>query len=765
MTDGANTHNKPDLINQSETYNSTKKHLKLLNLTNMELNTAEIELLTKNPKYCPISKPNISTSKLEIIEMCRKLRLQLHFYGTDSTNTIEEIENPSLCKPDSSFSPPNTQSHFFDKCLEYMESPNTNPVSTSSKHSREEHIINNLKYNLRANKASILKADKGGVLVIISDDNHEHLVLQHLNDTKSYKYLRCDNDVSIFKKIILFCSTYEEILTKPESEFLNQHQWNSSRFFIQPKIHKSPIINGIVNNTCSSYVQCTYPQDLCSRPIVASHNSPTSRLSHLVDLILKPLLQHVKSHIQDTFDFIHKLERNTGDEDLLVTIDACSLYTSIPNTLGYEAISYWVSNHSENSRFTLMFILEALKLILENNTFKYKTQHFLQINGVAMGTKMAPTYAILTLGYLEIKLYSTCANIFDNTISSYIETHFFRFIDDIYITWPFGIHNLEIFIQTLNQMNSSIKFVVLHNNVAIPFLDVTIYKHNNRLETDIYHKPTDSFNYLPFHSQHPRHVTRNIPYCLARRIIMLVTNPTIRHQRLQNLKNILLELKYPEHLLNDAINKTYDTEVKPRTNNIITYVTTYHGASSSSNTTLCKNMYATIQNHHRYSHIFTKQLICAHKQPPNLLRILQNRTPSISQCRKPRCKTCDIIITSTHTSSENNIIIKPNISMNCCSKNVIYIIKCHGCSKSYVGETSLNLNLRVNLHRSQIKTPEYAILHVSKHINQCTHANQRFSIFPFFQLKYNASEYVRRRMETYFIYLFKPSLNHVQSNT
>ena len=34
------------------------------------------------------------------------------------------------------------------------------------------------------------------------------------------------------------------------------------------------------------------------------------------------------------------------------------------------------------------------------------------------------------------------------------------------------------------------------NDTELPFLDIRIYKETNRLETDIYHKATDNFQYL-----------------------------------------------------------------------------------------------------------------------------------------------------------------------------------------------------------------------------------------------------------------------------
>ena len=50
--------------------------------------------------------------------------------------------------------------------------------------------------------------------------------------------------------------------------------------------------------------------------------------------------------------------------------------------------------------------MEALSFILENNTFQFNDVFYRQRKGTAMGTKVAPIYATLTIGYLEQKLYN-----------------------------------------------------------------------------------------------------------------------------------------------------------------------------------------------------------------------------------------------------------------------------------------------------------------------------------------------------------------------
>ena len=49
-------------------------------------------------------------------------------------------------------------------------------------------------------------------------------------------------------------------------------------------------------------------------------------------------------------------------------------------------------------------------------------------------------------------------------------------------------------------------------STSVDFLDVTIMNEDGRLKTSIYHKPTADPYYLPYTSDHPHRIHRNIPY-------------------------------------------------------------------------------------------------------------------------------------------------------------------------------------------------------------------------------------------------------------
>ena len=115
-----------------------------------------------------------------------------------------------------------------------------------------------------------------------------------------------------------------------------------------------------------------------------------------------------------------------------MTFDVISLYTTIPHTFGLEALDYWLKNHpkSLHARFSKEFVLECAKFILKNNTMKFNNEYYNQIKGTAMSTIFAPTYATLSMGYFETKLFSDCNFTYGEVLAEYIKKNWNRVLDD-----------------------------------------------------------------------------------------------------------------------------------------------------------------------------------------------------------------------------------------------------------------------------------------------------------------------------------------------
>ena len=87
-----------------------------------------------------------------------------------------------------------------------------------------------------------------------------------------------------------------------------------------------------------------------------------------------------------------------------------------------------------------------------------------QVQGTAMGTKMAPSYANLFMAEELLKKSPTDPILWK------------RYIDDILCIWPGSKQSLDTFIEYLNGAHPTIKFTCESSPYSVDFLDITIYK-------------------------------------------------------------------------------------------------------------------------------------------------------------------------------------------------------------------------------------------------------------------------------------------------
>ena len=114
-----------------------------------------------------------------------------------------------------------------------------------------------------------------------------------------------------------------------------------------------------------------------SRPIIASCEAPTERISKFVDYRLRPLVRTIPSIIKDTTDFLMKVQSltNLPSNTLLVTLDVSSLYTNIPHEEGIATCTEALNTRETQSPPTAD-LAELISEILNKNAFVFGEQHY-----------------------------------------------------------------------------------------------------------------------------------------------------------------------------------------------------------------------------------------------------------------------------------------------------------------------------------------------------------------------------------------------------
>ena len=91
--------------------------------------------------------------------------------------------------------------------------------------------------------------------------------------------------------------------------------------------------------------------------------------------------------------------------ETIFAMDITSLYTVIPNNEGLQALKYFF-NQRPMKKPSSETLLRQAELVLTLNCFSFGDNYYKQINGVAMGSKVGPSYANLFVGFIENKFFS-----------------------------------------------------------------------------------------------------------------------------------------------------------------------------------------------------------------------------------------------------------------------------------------------------------------------------------------------------------------------
>ena len=151
-----------------------------------------------------------------------------------------------------------------------------------------------------------------------------------------------------------------------------------------------------------------------------------------------------------------------------VSYDATSLFTNIPLQETIDIAINLIFNHNPNLNTTKKLFLFATS----QTHFLLNRKFYNQIDGVAMGSPLAPVLANIFMGFYKSKWFNEY-NL--NTPKFYL-----RYVDDILAAFLKEQDSLN-FLNLLNNKHPNIKFTlekqVNHSN---PFLDVFISGINNQ---------------------------------------------------------------------------------------------------------------------------------------------------------------------------------------------------------------------------------------------------------------------------------------------
>jgi hypothetical protein len=723
----------------------------VINLSSIELSADQTHVLSFGPKFCPTpGKVNKLGLLEDTTEGMRKLRLKEYFLDEDTPNQIKV--RPKFYKK-TFWCPPAGRDDGLDAyCSSVMARVKSfQPCAVKRRNitRTSQQAINDLRKLVDDCAIRIIPADKGGAVVVQDYEDYKAEALRQLTDEVTYEPL--DEDPT--KTIAEHSNELLQQLLDGEHISETTYKWGKldtdktrcHTFYHLPKVHKNK-------------------EKPPGRPIVSGIGGPTENLSKLVDHWLQPIVHALPSFVQDTTHFLRVVEQwkeiyePLPPETLIVTVDVVGLYTNIPHEEVPISILEALQEFSAPEAPPFPLLVKIINHVLENNVFTFDQQAYRQKFGTAMGTPMAPSIANIFMYWLEKNLLARCP--------WPIET-WKRYIDDIVLLWFHGKERLLHFLEWINTLHHSIKFTAQYGT-TIPYLDTTLSIVDGKLTTDLYVKPTDANMCLPFHSCHPRHCTRSIPYSQCLRLRRICSEDHTFLKRAQELKEKLQKRGYPSKLIQDSIDKvaalpretTLIYKEKEQTERVPVIIT--HNPQNPPLSNWLKEYMPILHSSTRMKKAVPKPPIVGERNCRNLRSLLMpsklprkttptppntqesiprppdhssSRLPSPDhqtgtppppdqapdppspsarqlssgcyKCTRLRCVLCQHHLQETRTffSASNHTQYTIRDHLSCRSSNVVYLLDCARCQRvQYVGETGQTMQKRLYGHRHNIKS-------------------------------------------------------------
>ena len=122
--------------------------------------------------------------------------------------------------------------------------------------------------------------------------------------------------------------------------------------------------------------------------------------------------------------------------------------------------------------------------------------------------------------------------------------------------WTEGYHKFMECVNFQNTCLEGFKFTVNYSFEEISFLDTIVrLDKNGNIDTSLYRKPTDTYNYVLFNSAHPLSCKSAILYSQFLRIRRICTNLNDFDRHSNNMSVAFLKPGYPQNLVSEAIKK------------------------------------------------------------------------------------------------------------------------------------------------------------------------------------------------------------------
>jgi len=251
----------------------------------------------------------------------------------------------------------------------------------------------------------ITKADKGNAIIILDKKDYIEKA-KSLLDKKQFKRTRINLVEEKEKEMNRYLNSLLKTKVIDEKVYYQLHSTCSSPavFYGLPKIHKT---------------------NIPLRPIISTTATYNYQLSKHLTKILSEVRKKPPSFIKDSFELMKKITKlESNNNEILISFDIDNLYTNVPVLEAIEtALDLLYKNEKNlNCPYDRSQFKKLLEFSCINVPFRFYNDNYIQTDGVAMGSPIAPILADIFISKLEEKL---------NRFTTNKPKIWYRYVDDI----------------------------------------------------------------------------------------------------------------------------------------------------------------------------------------------------------------------------------------------------------------------------------------------------------------------------------------------
>jgi hypothetical protein len=358
---------------------------------------------------------------------------------------------------------------------------------------------------------TIKPADKNLGMVLVSTEWYHAQLTRMLQDRVTYEPLRHFAPIYRNKTVVALPKLLDELSQKLKqlaaSSLTSLQLWNPTQ---GEAVHRY-LSSAVTLRTCAVpkiylLIKVHKAAGLSGRPIVPSTRWLTTPASVVADHLLQEVMREaaIPHIVKDTKSFINELESlsTTCTDGVFLTADIASLYTNIDTQDGLCQVRRFLIERQVGARH-MELIMSLLEFVMNNSYLTYREKVWHQIDGTAMGTACAPTYANIVVYMREKDVL--------REMSQHIYLYR-RFLDDVFVYMAaVAVSELQA---RLNGMHPKIRFEFVVESHKAAFLDLSIskgerFQREGRFDLNVHQKKMNLYLYIPYRSFHTEAMKRS----------------------------------------------------------------------------------------------------------------------------------------------------------------------------------------------------------------------------------------------------------------